>query len=72
MPRQSDPLCRHSVIHAYTAEIVAACGVKRTLQYVGPNVPGWAKADLHKLVPDGDARVTAMVNLWQIKSAIAE
>lgn len=32
----------------------------------------WAKADLHKLVPDGDARVTAMVKLWQIKSAIAE
>jgi len=29
----------------------------------------WAKADLHKLVPDGESRVKAILRLWQIEPA---
>lgn len=31
----------------------------------------WAKADLFKLVPDGESRVKAVVKLWGIKSVLA-
>jgi sulfite reductase alpha subunit-like flavoprotein len=30
----------------------------------------WGKADLYKLVPDGEQRVKSIVKLWQIKSAL--
>lgn len=32
----------------------------------------WAKADLYKLVPDGESRIKAVVELWQIKSILAD
>lgn len=30
----------------------------------------WAKADLYRLVPNGETRIKSMVQMWKIKSAI--
>ena len=30
----------------------------------------WAKADLYKLVPDGEARVKAVIKAWNLKPAL--
>ena len=31
---------------------------------------GWGKADLHKLVPDGQARVENVIRLWELWPAL--